>query len=143
MAKLPIVRDQMDKHVATLLPDTDILDAVAFLVERRVTGAPVVDRGGKLIGILTETDCLRLIAEGVGGKLPRGSVATYMTPDPETISPEMDIYFAAGLFIDRDFRRFLVVDNGKLVGAITRFDILRAVSANLALVGGRAPAGGK
>jgi CBS domain-containing protein len=45
----------------------------------------------------------------------------------------MDIYFAAGLFIDRDFRRFLVVEDGRLVGAITRFDILRAVSANLAL----------
>lgn len=143
MAKLPIVRDQMDRHVATLLPETDILDAVAFLVEKRVTGAPVVDRGGKLIGILTETDCLRLIAEGIGGKLPRGTVATYMTPDPESISPEMDIYFAAGLFIDRDFRRFLVVEDGKLVGAITRFDILRAVSANLALAGGRTTAEGK
>ena len=143
MAKLPIVRDQMDKHIATLLPETDILDAVAFLVEKRVTGAPVVDRSGKLIGILTETDCLRLIARGVDGKLPRGSVAAYMTPEPESISPEMDIYFAAGLFIDRDFRRFLVVEGGKLVGAITRFDILRAVSANLALAGGRTAAEGK
>jgi CBS domain-containing protein len=133
----------MDKHVASLLPDTDILDAVAFLVEKRVTGAPVVDRSGKLIGILTETDCLRLIAEGIDGRLPRGSVAAYMTPDPESISPEMDIYYAAGLFIDRDFRRFLVVEDGKLVGAITRFDILRAVSANLALAGARAPAGTK
>lgn len=133
MAKLPVVRDQMDKHVATLAPQDDILDAVAFLVEKRVTGAPVVDRAGKLVGILTETDCLRLIAEGVDGKLPRGTVASYMTPDPETISPDMDIYFAAGLFIDRDFRRFLVVEDGKLVGAITRFDILRAVSANLAM----------
>jgi CBS domain-containing protein len=55
----------------------------------------------------------------------------------------MDIYYAAGLFIDRDFRRFLVVEDGKLVGAITRFDILRAVSANLALAGARAPAGTK
>jgi CBS domain-containing protein len=131
MARLPIVRDQMDKHVATLRPETDILDAVAFLLEKRVTGAPVVDRTGKLVGILTEKDCLRLIAAGVDGKLPRGTVATYMTPDPETISPDMDIYFAAGLFLNRDFRRFLVVEDGKLVGAITRFDILRAVRANL------------
>jgi len=143
MAKLPIVRDQMDKHVATLFPETDILDAVAFLVEKRVTGAPVIDRSGKLIGILTEKDCLRLVAKGVEGKLPRGTVATYMTSEPQTVSPTMDIYYAAGLFIDRDFRRFLVVEDGKLVGAITRFDILRAVSANLALLGGRAPADAK
>lgn len=133
MAKLPVVRDQMDKHVATLRPEDNILDAVGLLLEKRVTGAPVVDKAGKLIGILTEKDCLRLIARGVDGKLARGIVANYMTPDPETISPDMDIYFAAGLFLDRNFRRFLVVEDGKLVGAITRFDILRAVRANLVM----------
>lgn len=125
----------MDKHVATLRPEDDVLDAVALLLEYRVTGAPVVDKTGKLIGILTEKDCLRLIAQGVDGRLPRGKVSKYMTPDPETISPDMDIYFAAGLFLNRNFRRFLVVEDGKLVGAITRFDILRAVRANLALAG--------
>ena len=93
MAKLPVVRDQMDKHVATLPPETRILDAVGFLLEKRVTGAPVVDKAGRLIGILTEKDCLRLIAEGVGGDLPRGTVADYMTPDPETIPPDLDVYF--------------------------------------------------
>jgi len=140
MAKLPVVRDQMDKHVATLPPETRILDAVGFLLEKRVTGAPVVDKAGRLIGILTEKDCLRLIAEGVGGDLPRGTVADYMTPDPETIPPDMDVYFAAGLFLTRDFRRFLVVEDGKLVGAITRFDILRAIRANLTF-GGSMPSG--
>ena len=42
MAKLPVVRDQMDKHVATLRPEDNILDAVGLLLEKRVTGAPVV-----------------------------------------------------------------------------------------------------
>lgn len=133
MARLPVVRDHMDRHVATLRPETEILDAIGFLLEKRVTGAPVVEKSGRLVGILTEKDCLRLVAAGVEGNLPRGSVATFMTANPETIPPDMDVYFAAGLFLKRDFRRFPVVEGGKLVGAITRFDILRVIRANLSL----------
>jgi CBS domain-containing protein len=131
MEKLPVVRDYMDRNVATLRPEMDILDAVGFLLEKRVTGAPVVDKSGRLVGILTEKDCLRLIAVGVEGNLPRGSVEAFMSPNPETIPPEMDVYYVAGLFLRRTFRRLLVVEDGKLVGAITRFDILRVIRANL------------
>lgn len=135
MPKLPVVRDHMDKRVATLRPETAILDAVGFLLEKQVTGAPVVDKSGRLLGILTEKDCLRLVAAGVGGDLPRGMVADIMTPNPETIPPDMDVYYAAGLFLTRPYRRFPVVENGKLVGAITRFDILRVIRANLMSAG--------
>jgi CBS domain-containing protein len=131
MPKLPLVRDYMDRHVATLRPETSILDAVALLLEKRVTGAPVVDKSARLVGIVTEKDCLRLVAAGVAGDLPRGTVGSIMTVDPETIPPDMDVYFAAGLFLTRSFRRFPVVEDGKLVGAITRFDILRVIRANL------------
>ena len=135
MPRLPVVRDHMDRHVATLRPEMDILDAVGVLLEKRVTVAPVVDRAGRLVGILTEKDCLRLVAAGVQGNVPRGSVVNFMTTNPETIPPDMDVYYAAGLFLTRDFRRFPVVEDGKLVGAITRFDILRAIQANLSLAG--------
>jgi len=135
MPRLPVVRDHMDRHVATLRPELDILDAVGVLLEKRVTGAPVVDRAGRLVGILTEKDCLRLVAAGVQGNVPRGSVANFMTTNPETIPPDMDVYYAAGLFLTRDFRRFPVVEDGKLIGAITRFDILRAIQANLSFAG--------
>lgn len=134
MDRLPLVRDHMDKQVPTLRPEMDILDAVGFLLEKRITGAPVLDRSGRLVGILTEKDCLRLVAEGVGGNLPHGNVETFMSANPETIPPDMDVYYAAGIFLKRTFRRLLVVENGKLVGAITRFDILRVIRANLTLV---------
>ena len=132
MAKLPTVRDHMDKQVVTVRPETRILDAIGLLLEKRVTGAPVVDRSGRVVGILTEKDCLRLVAAGIQGDVPRGDVASIMTPNPETIPPDMDIYYAAGLFLTRPFRRFPVVEDGRLVGAITRFDILRVIGANLA-----------
>jgi len=134
MVKLPVVRDYMDTNVPTLRPEVNIMDAIGFLLEKRVTGAPVVDKSGLLIGMLTEKDCLRLVAAGVDGDLPRGTVADFMSPNPETIPPNMDVYFAAGIFIKRQFRRFPVVENGKLVGAITRFDILRVIRANLTTV---------
>jgi CBS domain-containing protein len=134
MDRLPLVRDHMDKQVPTLRPEMDILDAVGFLLEKRVTGAPVVDKSGRLVGILTEKDCLRLVAEGVEGNLPHGNVETFMSANPETIPPDMDVYFAAGIFLKRTFRRLLVVEDGKLVGAITRFDILRVIRANLTVI---------
>ena len=131
MEKLPIVRDHMDTEVCTLEPQTEILDAVEFLLEHRVTGAPVIDEAGHLVGMLTEKDCLKLVATGADANRPRGTVADFMTTALTTISPDTDVYYAAGLFLPQGFRRFPVVEAGKLVGAITRFDILRVIHANL------------
>ncbi len=117
----------MDKRVPTVGPDTEILEAIEFLLRHRVTGAPVVDDAGNLVGMLTERDCLELIATGMDGEAPRGRVAEFMTTEVTTISPDMDVYYVAGLFLNYSFRRFPVVEDGRLVGAITRFDILRVM----------------
>jgi CBS domain-containing protein len=121
----------MDTLVPTLRPDTEILDAIGFLLENRVTGAPVIDEGGNLVGMLTERDCLALVAEGAEAKRPRGPVEDFMSVGVVTISPDMDVYYVAGLFLTHTFRRLPVVEKGRLVGAITRFDILRVMQANL------------
>ena len=133
MSRLPTVREFMDRHVQTIAPDMDIMDAVDFLLEKRVTGAPVADQSGKLVGILTEFDCLRLLTHGdKRGHAPRGKVKDYMSAKVQSIPPTMDIYYCAGLFMNVAFRRFPVVEDGRLVGAITRFDLLRAVHRHLA-----------
>lgn len=130
MAKLPVVRDFMDKVVPTVPPEMPIIDAVDFLLQHHVTGAPVVDPEGKLIGMVTEKDCLRLLSSGVEGDRPKGTVRDFMTTKVDVISPDMNVYFVAGLFLGANFRRFPVVEKGKIVGAITRFDILRCIRAN-------------
>jgi len=133
MTRLPTVREFMDHHVQTISPDGNIMDAVAFLLEKRVTGALVASSKGELVGILTEYDCLRLLTHGdQRGEAPRGKVKDYMTCDVQTIPPTMDIYYCAGLFMNVSFRRFPVVENGRIAGAITRFDLLRAVHRYLA-----------
>lgn len=129
---LPTVREYMEKFVTTLSSETDIMEAVDFLLEKRVTGALVTNRKGELAGILTEFDCLKLLTlGGPDSAPPKGTVSTYMTPDVQTIPPTMDIYYAAGLFMSVKFRRFPVVEHGRIVGAITRFDIMRAVQRGL------------
>lgn len=130
MKRLPLVSEYMDTEVPTLSPDTPLLDAVDFLLNSHVTGAPVLDNG-ELVGIFTEKDAMRLLAAGANAEAPVGTVADFMTRKVETIPSSMDIYFAAGLFLRSPFRRFPVVDDGRLVGAITRFDILRAIQAHL------------
>ena len=131
--RLPTVREYMDHYVDTLSPETDIMEAVNFLLEKRVTGALVVNSKGELAGILTEFDCLKLLTLGDADhhETPRGKVKDFMTSKVQTIPPTMDIYYAAGLFMSVPFRRFPVVENGRIVGAITRFDILRAVRSAL------------
>jgi CBS domain-containing protein len=131
MEKLPIVRDHMDTEVYSLEPETEILDAVGFLLQHHVTGAPVIDQAGHLVGMLTEKDCLKLITTGADANRPHGTVADFMTTAVTTISPDTDVYYAAGLFLHQGFRRFPVVEAGRLVGAITRFDILRVIHAKL------------
>ena len=120
----------MDTTVPTLSPTTLVLDAVDFLLKNRVTGAPVVDEDGKLVGILTEKDCLRVVAHAPEPDNVQEHVADFMTREVKSIPPDMDVYFAAGLFLKENFRRFPVVEKGRLVGAITRFDMLRAIRAN-------------
>ena len=128
MSRLPTVREFMDRHVQTISPEADIMEAVDFLLEKRVTGALVADDKGKLVGILTEFDCLRLLTHGdERAEAPRGKVKDFMTSDVQTIPPTMDIYYCAGLFMNVSFRRFPVVENGRIVGAVTRVDLLRAV----------------
>lgn len=129
MASLPTVRAHMDQYVHTLDPDTDIHDAIDFLLATHVTGAPVVDHEGRLLGMLSEKDCLRLVARGVDNQVAAGTVADFMSRDVISVPPTMDIYFAAGIFLKNTFRRLAVVQDGRLVGGITRFDILRAIQA--------------
>lgn len=131
MLNLPKVSEYMDTVVQTLNANTQILDAVDFLLDNHVTGAPVVDADYRVVGILTEKDCLYLLAAGSDADVPKGCVADYMTREVQTIPPDMNVYFCAGLFMNTVVRRFPVVEGGKLVGAITRFDILRAIQKNL------------
>ena len=128
MNSLPKISEFMDQVVPTLGPDMQIMKAVDYLLRHRVTGAPVVDSHGRLLGIITETDLLKLLTQGIQGHSPNeATVADYMSTDVVTVPQTADIYYVAGIFLNNKFRRLPVVEDGKIVGAITRYDLLRVV----------------
>lgn len=140
MLKSIKVRDYMTRHLVTFRSDTDLFTAINLLLEHRISGAPVVDSQGHLIGLLSEGDCLRGILSGAYYEAVGGNVSAYMTSEVETISPEADIIEVSERFL-RSRRRILpVVEEGRLCGLIGRYDVLRAVKEFAQHdQGGRAP----
>lgn len=122
-----IVKDYMAKSLVTLKPDTDVLDAIHELVKHRIAGAPVVDDSGNLLGMLSELDCMKIaLNAGYHGNWG-GPVSDFMSDGVKTVDAEMSIIDLAQLFINSRFRRFPVMQGTRLVGQISRRDVLRAL----------------
>jgi CBS domain-containing protein len=126
--KSALVRDYMAGRLVTFKPDMDVLDALHELVKHRIAGAPVVDDHGVLIGMLSELDCLKIALNAGYYGDSGGPVSEYMTPDVETIDAEMSIIDLAQKFLRCGYRRFPVLRNNRLVGQISRRDVLRALN---------------
>ena len=125
--KSVLVKDYMSRTLVTFKPDMSVLDAVHKLVEHRIAGAPVVDDAGNLIGMLSELDCLKVVLQaGYHGEYG-GPVSDYMSANVQTVNAEMSIIDLAQLFLESHFRRFPVTDRNRLVGQISRRDVLRAL----------------
>lgn len=121
------VRDYMAGRLVKFTPDTEILDAIYELTHHRIAGAPVVDVQGELVGMLSETDCLEVaLSAGYYGEFG-GPVRDYMTPVVETVDADMSIVDLAQKFTETGYRRFPVLEGNRLVGQISRRDVLRAL----------------
>ena len=122
-----LVKDYMSRTLVKFKPETNVLDAVHTLVEHRIAGAPVVDDNGNLIGMLSELDCVKVALQaGYHGEYG-GPVSDYMSHNVETVNGEMSIVDLAQKFLDTRFRRFPVTDNNRLIGQVSRRDVLRAL----------------
>lgn len=122
------VADFMSTDLLVLAPECDVQEAVRALVARDVSGAPVVDAQGVLVGILAEKDCFRAAFTASYHHEPAGPVSAFMSPRVETVDADMDVVEAIELFLRGPYRRFPVVRGGRLVGVLTRRDALRAVA---------------
>jgi CBS domain-containing protein len=125
--KTAVVSDYMSGKLVTFSPTTDVLDAIEELVQRRIAGAPVVDDHGNLVGMLSEFDCMQVVlTAGYHGE-PGGPVSDLMVSDVKTVDAGMSIVDLAELFIATRYRRFPVLKDNRLVGQISRRDVLRAL----------------
>jgi len=121
------VSDYMTRKVVTFHVGDNVVEAVGVLLDKKISGAPVVDDAGVLVGILSEVDLMEVIVQDSYYDEAQGIVRDYMRSPVDTIEPDMDIYSLAKRFHKEHRRRYPVVKNGKLVGQISRRDVLRAV----------------
>ncbi|MGB0723374.1 MAG: CBS domain-containing protein [Gammaproteobacteria bacterium] len=127
MIKALTARDCMTPHPITVRPDQEVLEAVQLLTGKRISGAPVLDQVGNLVGVLTEKDCLRVALDAGYHGTYGGKVSEYMSHEVATIDVDTPVVQVAEMFIERPFRRYPVTDGGRLVGVISRRNILEAL----------------
>ena len=120
--------DYMTTNVITFKADLEITDVTETIINRKISGAPVVNNEGEIIGIITEKDCLRVIYDEKYHNLfpNQGKVTNYMSKKVITVDYNIKIYELASLFMKSNFRRYPVLENGKMVGVISRRDVLKA-----------------
>ncbi|MCF8713307.1 CBS domain-containing protein [Joostella atrarenae] len=123
-----LVEDYMTKNLVIFKPDQSILEVMELFLKHRISGGPVCDDHGKLVGIISEADCMKQISESRYFNMPilEKNVENFMTVDVETIPHDMNIFDAASRFYEGHRRRLPVMDHGKLVGQISRKDIVVA-----------------
>lgn len=123
-----LVNDHMTTNLVTFRPSDTIDHVLDLLTKRKISGAPVVDSDGNLVGIISEVDCLKEIIKGKYSNTPTfpGKVEEHMTKNVMTLSPDLSLFDAAQKFLDNKIRRFPVMKDGRLVGQISLSDIIRA-----------------
>jgi CBS domain-containing protein len=111
----------------TLRPNTSIFEAIDAMLARHISGATVLDDQGRVVGVISEMDCLRAILSGTYHGDVGGTVADIMTTKVETIELGASIVDVAEKLVSGHRRRFPVVKDGKFVGQVSCRSILRAV----------------
>lgn len=122
------VKDCMTADLVTFTLKTNVVEAMGLLLQRGISGAPVVDDEGTLVGIVSEVDLIQVVVQDSYYNEPVGIVADFMRSNVETVTSDTDIFTLAEKFIREHRRRYPVVDEGVLVGQISRRDVLRAAS---------------
>ena len=121
------VRHYMSNRLATLYEKQDIREAVKVFTERNLFGGAVLDNVGNLVGILSVTDCIDAALRSGYHSGWRGTVGDKMSRDIRTVDAEDSILDVAKMFMDDHYRRYPVLDDNRVVGVVTRLDVLKAL----------------
>jgi CBS domain-containing protein len=119
----------MTTDLVTVPPQTDITHVVQMLIANDISGVLVVDDSEGLVGILTERDCIATASSAGYYDELGGPASNFMTAPAETVSPDENLMDIAIRMTDSPYRRFPVIEDGKLIGLISRRDVLRALGS--------------
>ena len=121
------VKDYMAANLVTFSPQMGVLEAIQILVQKRISGGPVVDQHGNLIGILSQKDCVEVALNAMYYGEAAGGVSEYMSRDVITGEADMDLLEVGEIFLKRPYGRYPVLKNSRLVGQISRRDVFKAL----------------
>lgn len=116
------VKEIMTKDVLVVNPETSVSMAVKIIAIKKVSGLPVVDDQKNLLGIITEADLMHLLLEK--GDISKKMVGELMTKDVKCFGPDNDAFELCQFLMDNPFRRVPIVSGTKLVGVVSRPDII-------------------
>lgn len=126
-----LVSDLMARNLITFSPEQTLRDLMRAFIKYKISGGPVVDRSGKIIGIISEADCMKQISDSRYFNMPfiNRKVERLMSKTVITIQDDQTIFDAASLFYNTKLHRFPVIDKrGRLVGQISLRDVLIGAS---------------
>jgi predicted transcriptional regulator len=126
LAKITIA-DYMTRNIMTLKQDADVLATIKQLLSHKITCAPVLDPSGKLVGMFSEKDSMKVVLDASYNQGMSGIVSDFMNHNLITVEAGSSIVDLADKFQDSSVRSFPVFDNNKLVGIVSRTDVLRAL----------------
>tara|TARA_B100001093_G_scaffold209234_1_gene200976 strand:+ start:135 stop:602 length:468 start_codon:yes stop_codon:yes gene_type:complete len=123
------VGDVMTKNLVVFSPEDSIFEVMRKFIRHKISGGPVVNKRGAIIGVISEADLMKEISDSRYFNMPiiDKTVRHFMNKNVQTIQSSFSIFEAASLFHKTSRRRFPVVENSNLVGQISRKDIVKAV----------------
>lgn len=122
-----LVKDYMIGDQLAFKPQTDLLKAIHVLLAHGLSGAPVVDDDNRLIGFLSEKDCLKAALDASYFRQSAGSVQDFMSNDVRSIPGDASLIDVIQLFVSHSYRCLPVVEGARLIGQISRRDILKGL----------------
>ena len=123
-----LIKDYMTRNLITFSPQQSILEVMRILIRNKISGGPVMDDLSRLVGIISEADCIKHLSESKYFNQPffDRKVEDSMSENVDTIEMDETIFDAATLFHKTNRRRLPVLDRGRLVGQISRQDVVKA-----------------
>lgn len=123
-----IVSDIMSTQLVLFTPEQTIHEVMKAFIKHRISGGPVINDKGSLVGVISEADCMKEISDSRYFNMPilDKSVGHFMAKKVETIESTLSVFDAAAKFSKSSRRRYPVIERGILVGQISRKDIVIA-----------------
>lgn len=118
--------DIMTSRLVTLDPEMDVFKAIELLLKHKISGAPVIDKSRQLLGMFTEKSCLEVMVTAAYEGLPANEVGSFMSEPADTVSEGTVMLSMAQIFLNQRTRRLPVLRDGKLVGQVSRRDLIGA-----------------